>query len=1028
MNPVYTGKDVSYIDTKQAQRAAEVAVLDAERLATLAALGGAPYPAEALDKSWRQLVYGAHHDGITGSESDQVYVDLLGGWREAYELADEARTQAVADLAARADTAGPGRPIIVANTLSWRRDGITEVRLSLPEGAFQGVRVVDEAGAPVPALGEGVRRDAAGWLNEITLTFLARDIPALGYRVFHAVPDETVPAGWTAAPTDTTSARNQAFAVTADPARGGALTSVRDLRAGRELLRTNGAGSGGGGLSSGGGLGGEFVLQREHPTHPVWGEGPWHLLPAGPGLGSGTEPAVVRVDECALGRRIVTKTPLGDLRITVETLLWDGVDRVDFRTRVHGSVGSDHLLRVRFDLDVPGGRPVSDVGFAAIGRPFGFPDADAAEDLWTLDNPAHTWTALGSTARIALTGDDGTRHEHAIGVAEVVGTNDPASGDDPRAVMAALAAQGVTATYTRPAGPRYGALDVDSNLPDVRIVLGGPETNPFAEEVLASVEAAHGPAGVEYREALAAHGRVFVPSARPLAEVWRPGADLRGARDLPVLIIADDDLAAFLDDLTDATIEVRRPGSMTGTDAPLAPHSAALLNTGTPGTVAKAGEALYLNLMRSCSTWPSGVWIDGPLRTAPDGSSLSWQHWSHTFRYSLVAGEGDWRSAGFVRAGQEFNHDLLAQETTAHAGALPSSVSLVTVRPDNVLLTALKPAGNPLATGRDGGPLDALTMRLRESEGRPTTAQIELITGIAEAEVTDLLESPTGQRLADTETEPQTETETTMGPLDVVTLRLRPASRLPDAPANVADPGHAQPVFSRYWLHNDGPAPLGNKPVAVHVSPQQLKLNGTGTLQVTVATSGRTATGRLDVLVPDGLRVAATPPKLDYDLADGEYAAWDLQVDADNAADGTYFLAVRIHDDQGRTWEDAAAITVGASPQAEPLEIQPTLGPLRLTPGETAQLTVRVRGQAASPVRGVAQVVSPYGTWGQGADVLIEPWTHPFEVAPGETTELTFPVRASTTAVAGNWWALVKVAAFGHVHYTETISIEVSGQ
>src|SRR5207248_1331294 len=51
MNPVYTGKDVSYIDTKQAQRAAEVAVLDAERLATLAALRGARYPAEALDKA-----------------------------------------------------------------------------------------------------------------------------------------------------------------------------------------------------------------------------------------------------------------------------------------------------------------------------------------------------------------------------------------------------------------------------------------------------------------------------------------------------------------------------------------------------------------------------------------------------------------------------------------------------------------------------------------------------------------------------------------------------------------------------------------------------------------------------------------------------------------------------------------------------------------------------------------------------------------------------------------------------------------
>ncbi|MBO0825600.1 MAG: alpha-mannosidase, partial [Actinobacteria bacterium] len=85
MNPVYTGKDVSYIDTKQAQRAAEAAVLDGERLATLAWLAGAPYPLGSLDKAWRQLVFGAHHDGITGSEGDQVYLDLLGGWREAWE-------------------------------------------------------------------------------------------------------------------------------------------------------------------------------------------------------------------------------------------------------------------------------------------------------------------------------------------------------------------------------------------------------------------------------------------------------------------------------------------------------------------------------------------------------------------------------------------------------------------------------------------------------------------------------------------------------------------------------------------------------------------------------------------------------------------------------------------------------------------------------------------------------------------------------------------------------------------------------
>ena len=98
MNPVYTGKDVSYIDTKQAQRAIETAVTEAERLGTLAWLAGAPYPHAALDKAWRLLAYGAHHDGITGVESDQVYLDLLGGWREAWELGSAARRDAVAAL------------------------------------------------------------------------------------------------------------------------------------------------------------------------------------------------------------------------------------------------------------------------------------------------------------------------------------------------------------------------------------------------------------------------------------------------------------------------------------------------------------------------------------------------------------------------------------------------------------------------------------------------------------------------------------------------------------------------------------------------------------------------------------------------------------------------------------------------------------------------------------------------------------------------------------------------------------------
>src|SRR5260370_26700508 len=66
-------------------------------MATLAWLsGGGRYPAESLDKAWRLLAYGAHHDAITGTESDQVYLDLLAGWREAWDRGASARREGLA--------------------------------------------------------------------------------------------------------------------------------------------------------------------------------------------------------------------------------------------------------------------------------------------------------------------------------------------------------------------------------------------------------------------------------------------------------------------------------------------------------------------------------------------------------------------------------------------------------------------------------------------------------------------------------------------------------------------------------------------------------------------------------------------------------------------------------------------------------------------------------------------------------------------------------------------------------------------
>ena len=94
---------------------------------------------------------------------------------------------------------------------------------------------------------------------------------------------------------------------------------------------------------------------------------------------------------CPVGSRLVTTSTFDDLEVTQETLLWDGADRVEFRTHVDGSIGQDRLLRVRFATNVPGGLPVYQTGLSVIGRPLGDAEVDVAE---------HTYHPRQSGARV----------------------------------------------------------------------------------------------------------------------------------------------------------------------------------------------------------------------------------------------------------------------------------------------------------------------------------------------------------------------------------------------------------------------------------------------------------------------------------------------------------------------------------------------------------------------------------------------------------------------------------------------------
>ncbi len=174
----------------------------------------------AIDAGWATLVPGNHHDFITGTALDPVYLnEQVPRLQDALAQGEAARTAAMNEIAAAiTPQASAERPLVVFNQLGFTRSGLLEV-----SGDTDGL----PAGTTLQPSAEGgtLFVAQAPSLGYATGDTAARVVPADEFATVSLSPDGA-----------TVTFENQALRATISRDAGWGLTSVIDKQSGAETI------------------------------------------------------------------------------------------------------------------------------------------------------------------------------------------------------------------------------------------------------------------------------------------------------------------------------------------------------------------------------------------------------------------------------------------------------------------------------------------------------------------------------------------------------------------------------------------------------------------------------------------------------------------------------------------------------------------------------------------------------------------------------------------------------------------------
>ena len=165
----------------------------AEKLNAVATRFGAPSAKEAIEAAWEPVLFNQAHDLSSGVMVDKVYDDSMQRYHQSQQMAEDIVRSNLDHLTARADTSGGGVPIAVFNALAWTRSDLAEVDVAFSEPGVRSFALLDDSGKPIPIQMSRMLRNDDGGLRQARIAFIARDVPAMGYAIYRAVPNTPGP-------------------------------------------------------------------------------------------------------------------------------------------------------------------------------------------------------------------------------------------------------------------------------------------------------------------------------------------------------------------------------------------------------------------------------------------------------------------------------------------------------------------------------------------------------------------------------------------------------------------------------------------------------------------------------------------------------------------------------------------------------------------------------------------------------------------------------------------------------------------